>query len=269
MRLFTIGDSLAAGVLEVGSPQRQRPFPDLLADLVRARGTAVTTANAARPSATLADARRRQAAELRAFRPSVAIVWVGLNDVLRWTFDACAVRDALEEVLDVVRAAGARPLTATMPRPGEVLGIPGWSGRRIGARVEALNEQVLAAGAARGAVVLDLGALVRGRRATAFGPDGVHLSPYGHALVAHGYLDLLERAGLVPGLVPGLVMGPEPQLVPADAALVPGRAWTPADRAAWATTSGAVYAARRAIAASAGRLGAGTAPDGEPASRAT
>ncbi|WP_158277141.1 GDSL-type esterase/lipase family protein [Serinibacter arcticus] len=233
LRLFALGDSLTEGVADVWSNDLLTPFPGYLARALRAGGTDVVAGSAAWRGADANDGATRQAAQACAFRPDVAVLWLGLNDVLRLGFDAAAVGEELTGTARRLRAGGAALLTATMPLPDDVLALPGWSVRRLSARVQALNAAVETLAAESGSLHLDVGRTVeRVGRARMLGPDGIHFTAAGHHAVAVDYLELLCRAGIASGQAP-----PEP----------PSVTLSRRDRATWYVTRGTGYAVRRAV----------------------
>lgn len=125
LRIALVGDSLAAGVVDVGTDARQPTFADYLARGVRASGSPAVLTSTAWPGADASDGLTRQVPMALDARPAVAFVWLGLNDLLRFAFDAQAVADAVADSCAALAAAGARVGTASMPLPTDALPFPG------------------------------------------------------------------------------------------------------------------------------------------------
>lgn len=240
LRLAVVGDSLAAGVVDVGRDARQPTFADHLAAGVRATGRPVELTSTAWPGADAADGVARQVPGAVAARPDVAFVWLGLNDLLRLTFDAEEVADGVAASCAALATAGARVATASMPLPTDALPFRGWGLRRIGDRVTRLNDAIAARSAAAGHLHLDVRVACHDLAPRDLvGVDGIHLSALSHRRVAAEYARLLEAEGMLGAAardaVDGLV-GEE-----WDGAAAPTRR----EQTAWVMTRGASYAARR------------------------
>lgn len=231
--VFGLGDSILEGIADVHSNAPVTPWTAHLVEAFDAHGLPTRYANAARRSARLADGLHRQLPEALAFGPTLAAVWLGLNDVLPRAFEPDVVRSAFRAIVAELTDSGARILTATMPRPEGSLPIPGWPLRRISDRVETLNEIVEQAAGDFGTLHLDFGAVVASAgRDVALGVDGIHPSPIGHWLVADTYLRLIRAEG-----------GPAvaPTTPPADVPVTALR------HLGWLATRGAPWAVRRGV----------------------
>ena len=87
-------------------------------------------------------------------RPDVVSVVVGVNDTLRCTFDIHAVAARLDTVYAAFAEQGAVLLTACLPDPGTMLGLPGALARPLARRQRAVNAVVHALSERYGAVHL-------------------------------------------------------------------------------------------------------------------
>jgi lysophospholipase L1-like esterase len=76
------------------------------------------------------------------FRPTVAVILVGINDTLRKSFDASVVAVNLDRVVRELTKIGASVLTACLPDPALMFGLPPSLGRPLGRRVAAVNVAV-------------------------------------------------------------------------------------------------------------------------------
>ncbi|MFF8946591.1 SGNH/GDSL hydrolase family protein [Streptomyces sp. NPDC014864] len=228
VRFVALGDSLTEGV---GDPAGDgwRGWAALLAGgLAR---TPVEFTNLARSGAQTRDVRERQLPAALALRPDLVSVVVGVNDTLRCTFDIHAVAARLDQVYAAFTARGAVLLTACLPDPGAMLGLPGALGRPLARRQRAVNAVVHALSDRYGAVHLHAAeGEWLGDRAM-WSADRLHPGERGHRQLAVRFHALLTGAGLATGAAPS----PEPEL-PA-----PNRAaslW-------WLATAGTGWMARR------------------------
>ncbi|MFJ8200670.1 SGNH/GDSL hydrolase family protein [Streptomyces sp. NPDC096152] len=228
VRFVALGDSLTEGV---GDPAGDgwRGWAALLAGgLAR---TPVEFTNLARSGAQTRDVRERQLPAGLALRPDLVSVVVGVNDTLRCTFDIHAVAARLDQVYAAFTARGAVLLTACLPDPGAMLGLPGALGRPLARRQRAVNAVVHALSDRYGAVHLHAAeGEWLGDRAM-WSADRLHPGERGHRQLAVRFHALLAGAGLATGTAPS----PEPELpAPTRAASL----W-------WLATAGTGWMARR------------------------
>ncbi len=226
-RFVALGDSLTEGV---GDPLGTgwRGWAALLAEGL---GPGVRFTNLAVSGAQTLDVLQRQTPAALALGPDVVSVVVGVNDTLRRTFDIRAVAARLDEVYGAFRARDAVLLTACLPDPGVLLGLPGALARPLARRQQGVNAVVHALSERYGAVHLHAceGAWVTDR--TMWSADRLHPGERGHRQLALRFHALLAEAGIASGAAPGA----EPRL--------PG----PSRSAAlwWLATRGTGWVARR------------------------
>ncbi|MFI1002324.1 SGNH/GDSL hydrolase family protein [Streptomyces galbus] len=207
VRFVALGDSLTQGV---GDPTVDgwRGWAALLADgLGTGPGTSARFTNLAVSGAQTRDVLEQQLPVALALRPELAAVVVGVNDTLRRTFDIHAVAARLDRVYGALAGQGAVLLTACLPDPGGVLGLPGALARPLARRQQAVNTVVHALSERYGAVHLHAaeGAWVTDR--ALWSADRLHPGERGHRHLALRFHALLAEAGLAPGAAPS----PEPQ----------------------------------------------------------
>ncbi|MEV6962187.1 SGNH/GDSL hydrolase family protein [Streptomyces sp. NPDC051207] len=206
-RFVALGDSLTAGV---GDPVggAWRGWAALLAPGLGdgPRGTG-GFANLAESGAQTRDVRERQLPAALALRPELASVVVGVNDTLRRTFDIHAVTARLDEVYAALTRQGTVILTACLPDPGALLGLPGALARPLARRQQAVNSVVHALSDRYGAVHLHAaeGAWITDR--AMWSADRLHPGERGHRHVALRFHALLAERGLATGRAPS----PEPE----------------------------------------------------------
>jgi lysophospholipase L1-like esterase len=150
VRFAALGDSLSEGV---GDPVGEgwRGWAALLADGL---AESVEFHKLAVSGAQTRDVLERQMPVGLGLRPDVVSVVVGVDDTLRCTFDLHAVAARLDEVYAAFTGQGAVLLTACLPDPGTMLGLPGALARPLARRQRAVNAVVDALSERYGAVHL-------------------------------------------------------------------------------------------------------------------
>lgn len=231
VRFVALGDSLTEGV---GDPVGDgwRGWAALLADgLAGQPQDAVEFTKLAVSGAQTRDVLERQLPAGLALRPDLASVVVGVNDTLRCTFDIQAVAERLDEVYAGFTGQGAVLLTACLPDPGAMLGLPGALARPLARRQRAVNAVVHALSERYGAVHLHAaeGEWLTDR--ALWSADRLHPGEGGHRQLAVRFHALLAEAGLATGSAPS----PEPEF-PAP---------TKSASLRWLATAGTGWVARR------------------------
>ncbi|MFF4017038.1 SGNH/GDSL hydrolase family protein [Streptomyces sp. NPDC001843] len=228
LRFVALGDSLTEGV---GDPagDEWRGWAALLAGGL-AEGPVKFT-NLAVSGAQTRGVLERQTPAGLALRPDLVSVVIGVNDTLRCTFDIHAMAARLDEVYAAFTGQGATVLTACLPDPGAMLGLPGALARPLARRQRAVNAVVHALSDRYGAVHLHAseGAWLSDR--ALWSADRLHPGERGHRQLAVRFHALLVESGLA--------SGPAPSAEPEFAA--PTRSaslW-------WLATAGTGWVARR------------------------
>ncbi|MFI9806736.1 SGNH/GDSL hydrolase family protein [Streptomyces sp. NPDC052301] len=227
VRFVALGDSLTEGV---GDPTGDgwRGWAALLAASL---GEGSEFTNLAVSGAQTRDVLERQTPAALDLRPDLVSVVIGINDTLRATFDIHAVAARLDQVFASFAGQGATLLTACLPDPGAMLGLPGALARPLARRQRAVNTVVHALSDRYGAVHLHAaeGAWITDR--ALWSADRLHPGERGHRRLAACFHALLTEAGLVAGEAPS----PEPEFA----------APTRAARLLWLATAGTGWVARR------------------------
>lgn len=228
LRFVALGDSLTEGV---GDPVGKgwRGWAALLAAGLSPQPVRFT--NLAVSGAQTRDVLETQLPAGLALRPDLVSVVVGVNDTLRRTFDIRALAARLDEVYGACTGQGAALLTACLPDPGAMLGLPGALARPLARRQRAVNTVVHALSERYGAVHLHAceGDWLRDR--AMWSADRLHPGERGHRQFAVRCHALLAQAGLATGTPPS----PEPNSpAPTRAAGL----W-------WLATAGTGWVARR------------------------
>ncbi|MFD4974453.1 SGNH/GDSL hydrolase family protein [Streptomyces sp. NPDC058424] len=230
LRFVALGDSLTEGV---GDPTGDgwRGWAALLAGGLAEKPSAVEFTNLAVSGAQTRDVLERQTPAGLELRPDVVSVVVGVNDTLRRTFDIHAVAARLDRVFAAFTGRGAVLLTACLPDPGAMLGLPGALARPLARRQRAVNTVVHALSERYGAVHLhaDSGQWLTDR--AMWSADRLHPGERGHRQLAVRFHALLAEGGVASGPAPS----PEPEFpAPTKSASL----W-------WLATAGTAWVARR------------------------
>ncbi|MFE9308407.1 SGNH/GDSL hydrolase family protein [Streptomyces sp. NPDC088353] len=230
LRFVALGDSLTEGV---GDPTGDgwRGWAALLAGGLAEKPSAVEFTNLAVSGAQTRDVLERQTPAGLELRPDVVSVVVGVNDTLRRTFDIHAVAARLDRVFAAFTGRGAVLLTACLPDPGAMLGLPGALARPLARRQRAVNTVVHALSERYGAVHLhaDAGQWLTDR--AMWSADRLHPGERGHRQLAFRFHALLAETGMASGPAPS----PEPEFpAPTRSASL----W-------WLATAGTGWVARR------------------------
>ncbi|MFD5327238.1 SGNH/GDSL hydrolase family protein [Streptomyces sp. NPDC127092] len=229
-RFVVLGDSLSEGVGDrVGDGWRG--WAALLAEGVSGGREEVAFTNLAVSGAQSRDVAETQLARALALRPQLASVVVGVNDTLRRTFDIGLLARRLDRVCAELAASGAVLLTACLPDPGRMLGLPAPLARPLARRQRAVNAVVHALSERHDAVHLHLDAPAWTEDRSLWSADRLHPGERGHRAVAAAFHRLLAERGLARGTAPST----EPEEPPP----------TRADALLWLATAGTAWVVRR------------------------
>ncbi len=227
-RFVALGDSLTEGVGD-RVDGRWRGWAALLAPSLSPGPVRFT--NLAVSGAQTHDVLERQLPAALALRPELVSVVVGVNDTLRRTFDIREVAARLDRVYAACTAQGAVLLTACLPDPGTMLGLPGALARPLARRQRAVNTVVHVLSERYGAVHLHAGEGEWVGDRTMWSADRLHPGEPGHRQLAVRFHRLLAERGLATGPAPS----PEPDT---PAPTVRASLW-------WLATAGTGWVARR------------------------
>ncbi|MFF7215442.1 SGNH/GDSL hydrolase family protein [Streptomyces sp. NPDC008238] len=206
IRFAALGDSLTEGL---GDPVAGgwRGWVPLLAQGLSAEPSAVRLLNCSRSGALTKDAVEEQLPRALDHRPHLASVVIGANDTLRGSFDIETVAHRLDTMLAQLRAHGTEVLTACLPDPGRMLGLPWPLARPLGRRMAALNQVVHVLSERHGAVHLHAARHPWVADRASWSADRLHPSELGHRLLAREFHDLLAARGLSDGELPSTTPG--------------------------------------------------------------
>ncbi|MGW0475265.1 SGNH/GDSL hydrolase family protein [Streptomyces coeruleorubidus] len=242
-RFVALGDSLTEGVGDPVGDGAWRGWAALLAaglgegPVGLTEGPAGLTEGPARftnlavSGSRTRDVLERQLPAALELRPGLVSVVVGVNDTLRCTFDIQAVAARLDQVYAALTEQGAVLLTACLPDPGTMLGLPGALAHPLARRQRAVNTVVHALSDRYGALHLHAceGDWITDR--ALWSADRLHPGERGHRQLALRFHTLLAEHGLATGPAPS----PEPEF--------PGPTRSASLR--WLATAGTGWVARR------------------------
>ncbi|OXM72914.1 SGNH/GDSL hydrolase family protein [Amycolatopsis thermalba] len=182
-RLAILGDSVAEGLGDPADGYPPPPWADRLADLLREHQPDLAYANLGLRDTRAAQVRDTQLAAALDFRPDLAVVAAGGNDMLRRSFDPVAVEQALSEIVSALRAAGAAVVIMGL---FDISRSPlAAADRRDGLRVRLAQLARLTRRVAdrHGAWYVDLGDHPASADAGIYSADRLHVNARGHAIV--------------------------------------------------------------------------------------
>jgi hypothetical protein len=125
------------------------------------------------------------------FRPTVAVVLVGINDTLRKSFDAFGITVNLDRVVSGLTGIGAIVLTACLPDPALMFGLPPLLGRPLARRITAVNAAVHMVADRYASVHLHTPEMPGVYDPQMWSVDRLHPGERGHRLLAVGAFDVL------------------------------------------------------------------------------
>ncbi|MFF1961388.1 SGNH/GDSL hydrolase family protein [Streptomyces sp. NPDC058220] len=230
LRFAALGDSLTAGVGDP-VPGGWRGWAALLGGGSAEPQTGVLFHNFAISGALTRDVEERQVPAALDFEPSIASVLVGVNDTLRRAFDIQDLAPRLDRACGALAARGTVLLTACLPDPGSMLGLPAPLARPLARRQRAVNAVVHALSARYDAIHLHMADASWVAERSLWSADRLHPGERGHRMIAARFHELLTARGLTLGPPPALEADQPP----------PTR--TAALR--WLATSGTGWVARR------------------------
>ena len=194
VRIVALGDSATCGV---GDPTSDgwRGWARILADAI-AVDHDVSFCNLAVTGATVTDVRQHQLHEALDHRPTIASLVVGLNDVMRSTWDPDQIRDELLHCAAALARQGSQLVTVRFHDHTRVLGLPSLLARPMQRRIQVLNDIFDEVHERYGTWQLDLDADPTIYDREMWAADRLHPSELGHRRLARRVAELLLEEGL-------------------------------------------------------------------------
>lgn len=194
VRFVALGDSASCGVGDP-TPGGWRGWARILADAI-AMDHHVSFCKLAVPGATVADVRQHQLPEALDHRPVIASLVVGLNDVMRSTWDPEQIRQDLLHCAGELARHGALVVTVRFHDHTRVLGLPSLLAAPLRRRIQTLNEIYDEVHEQYGALRLDLAADPTIYARDLWAADRLHPSELGHRRLARLVGQLISDEGL-------------------------------------------------------------------------
>jgi lysophospholipase L1-like esterase len=198
VRFVALGDSASCGVGDP-TPGGWRGWARILADAI-AVDHHVSFCKLAVTGATVADVRNTQLQEALDHRPVIASLVVGLNDVMRSSWDPDQIREDLLHCAGELARQGALVVTVRFHDHTRVLGLPALLAGPMRRRIQFLNEIYDEVHERYGALRLDLSADPVIYSRDLWAADRLHPSELGHRRLARLVGRLLADEGLEFGL---------------------------------------------------------------------
>jgi len=183
-RFAGVGDSVVEGVREPAEGYRDESWIDRLLRWIRLVGPDLTELNLGRRDLRAAEVRATQLAAALDFRPDVAAVSAGGNDMFRRDFDPAAVAADLSAIVGSLRRSGCEVITLGFFDIGQAGIVPERYAARSSARIRQLGELTGEVAARHGALFVNLNDHPLSKDPTIYSSDLVHLNARGNAVVA-------------------------------------------------------------------------------------
>jgi lysophospholipase L1-like esterase len=194
IRFAALGDSITCGYGDPRPDGTWRGWATLLAEALAPPG-GVEFHNLAESGALSVEVAARQLPVALRLRPDLAAVIVGVNDTLRATFQVGRVGAALAASVRALRGGGATVLTARLPDPGRMFGLPRALARPLARRIRAVNAVADEVAVRYGTLHFDAAGHPSTYDRRMWSVDRLHPGELGHRLLAVSFADLLAEAG--------------------------------------------------------------------------
>jgi lysophospholipase L1-like esterase len=191
-RYVAIGDSSTEGLDDPDGHGGYRGWANRLAERIAAvQSQPLLYANLAVRGLSTRRIRAEQLDRALAMQPDLVTLFSGTNDVVRWRFDPASVGKDVLLMQRALIAGGATVLTFTLPDLSPVLPLA----RPLAGRIRSLNDELRAASAATGAVLIDFARYAVGSDPRIWSADRLHANAAGHARIAEALAWALQLPG--------------------------------------------------------------------------
>ena len=207
-RYVAIGDSTTEGMDDPDGKGGYRGWANRLAERIASLQGGLLYANLAIRGRVTRQIRDEQLAPALAMRPDLATVVAGTNDLMRRYFDARAVAADIEIMQRAFIEQGATVITFTLPDTSRIMPLS----RFVAHRNLALAEEIRAACARSGALLLDLARYPVASDPRVWSDDRLHANSIGHARIADAMAYLLGLPGTDASWMEPLPSAPPPTI---------------------------------------------------------
>lgn len=191
-RFVALGDSLAEGIVEPQQGYRTQAWVDRLATELSNAQPDLVYRNLGQRDLRSRQVRERQLEEALAFRPDLALVACGGNDVFPATYNPDAVDQEMTLMITALQCAGADVITVAMFDSSYSPWIPEWLRPGLRQRFGVLTDRLKALSTALGTIHLDLTTHPANTDPTHYSSDGRHGTARSHAI---GATEAVRRLG--------------------------------------------------------------------------
>jgi lysophospholipase L1-like esterase len=183
-RFVVIGDSIAEGV---GSPVDgyvDQGWADTVADALKRVQPGLTYLNLGVRNLVAAEVREQQLDKALSFKPDLAAVIAGGNDILRRSFDVDKTEAEIEFMISAFRDTGADVFTMGLFDSSASKYVPEEFKAALSSRTQTLSSLTKALTARHGSMYVDLTSSSAGNDPGIYASDGRHVNARGHAIAA-------------------------------------------------------------------------------------
>lgn len=189
-----LGDSVATGVGDYDPYGRPRGWCFHLAS---AFSQPINLIQVARSGAQSSEVKEIQLPRVLAYKPDIAALVVGGNDLLRNGFSPKKLYENLGETIAEFKALGTEVLMLQLHDPTQIVPLPRLLARVLRRRVEAVNQVYEKLVAEHQLVFLRTRTLPDIYQRHLWHFDRMHPSAYGHLILAKNFRDLLALRGWI------------------------------------------------------------------------
>jgi lysophospholipase L1-like esterase len=183
-RLVVLGDSVPAGVGDPVDGYLDLSWADRVAAALDRVNPGLSYLNVAERELRAAEVRQLQLGPAMAFRPDLAVVVCGGNDMLSRSFDAASVEYELEIMISRLREQGADVVTFGLFDLSKTSFIPDEMRDGLRQRLHLLGDVTRQVSRRHGGIHVDFLTHPVGADDTAYSADKLHANRRGHAVVA-------------------------------------------------------------------------------------
>lgn len=188
-RYVAIGDSSTEGIDDPDGAGGYRGWSQRLAERIDvAQDQDLLYANLAVRGLTTRQVRDRQLDDALAMKPDLATLFCGTNDVTALRFNASAVAADIAHMQRALVDSGATVLSFTLPDLTPLMPLA----RLIAPRIAAMNQALVEASRASGALLIDFAAYPVATDQRLWSEDRIHANSAGHARIAEALAQALN-----------------------------------------------------------------------------